>query len=214
VPILPNPTLLELTPDPIKPPYRAWLGYRAGYGAGSRVVPIPSKNYGAGRKARPYCAHRAQLVRAWWPAYRRLPPVFAYRATTIVGSPSLSGWTSKLGAACAIAPRRRLSAWPRLRLTASGPPCAKTGELRFLAPAAIAAGIGRTSFRREAANRCSSRFKAEWRRSRRVRGREYEAEDRPYGKCLKRRWATVASVFRGGKYQRPSCDLIYVTHCQ
>lgn len=118
-----------------------------GYGAGSRVVPIPSKNYGAGRKARTCCTYRAELVRAWWPAYRRLPPVFAYRATTIVGSPPLSGWTSKLGAACAIAPRHCLSARPRLRLTASGPPCAKTGELRFLAPAAIAADILRTSCR-------------------------------------------------------------------
>jgi len=63
-------------------------------------------------------------------------PCFRLSATPIVGSPSLSGLDEQPGGSL----RYRTAATPRLRLTASGPPCAKTGP-QLISPTGKFAGL-------------------------------------------------------------------------
>ena len=96
------------------------LGSRAGYGAGSRVVPIPTWNYHTGRKARPCCAdcaywlaHGGRLT-AGCPAFLAITTPLPFRDERLIRH------SPKCRAACAIAHRHRQWRRRRLRLTASG----------------------------------------------------------------------------------------------
>ncbi len=67
----------QITRTPIGHLYRALFGYGAGYGGGSRVVPIPNENYRAAKSPRKHWPIALNSYAHLLPAYRRLPGFLA-----------------------------------------------------------------------------------------------------------------------------------------
>lgn len=99
-------------------------GYGAGYREGSRVVPIPNRNYRAAERPRKQWAIAINWGAHLLPAYRRLPGFSAIATSLSFRECSSYQTPTKIRAACAIAPPTAPRGAAAAPLTASGNRCA------------------------------------------------------------------------------------------